>query len=73
MEVQEKERQLDPELGGVLNLRHQGHHFPEGWGEGERREWCECKQLFTCAVKKLRKLLRNMLSFLGQMGGEIIC
>lgn len=74
IEVQTKERGLYPESDGMLNLRHGGHYFLEGWeGEKVRKEWYECKQVFVSVVKKLRELLRNILSFLGEVEDEIIC
>lgn len=51
----------------MLNLRHGGHHIPELWREGGRKEWCECNQVFIGGIKELRLLLRHILTFLGKV------
>lgn len=57
----------------MLYLRHGGHGFSELWREGVKKEWCECKQVFMGSVKELRLFVRNILTFLGKVGDEIIC
>ena len=50
-----------------FHLRHGGHHIPELWREGVRKEWCECNQGFIGGIKELRLLLRHILTFLGKV------
>lgn len=67
-----RERQLDPELGGIFDLSHQEYTFPYWWEKGVKREWFIYEQTTMRVIKKLRELLRNMFSFFGEKGDEIV-
>lgn len=56
----------------MLNIRHWRTQFSKVM-KGGGKEMCKGNQGFLYDVKKLGELLRNILSFLGDVGDEVIC